>query len=226
MDWYGRICTYISQRRAEQVNLSVMILTGGRSSRMKQDKALLEYGQDSFLGHLAGELFKDPDPAPADGMHVTITEIFLSAAGSGDYAELGLPVIADENQNIGPIEGIRRGLGYAREEYLFVCAVDMPFIKRDMALRLAQFISPDYDAYVLREGERVHPACGIYHRSVGTCAERMIMQGRYRLRDLLNEVRTRYVDIDKCHFRSETLQNINTPEDYETVFHTLPHSFL
>ncbi len=211
--------------RQKSMNISAMILTGGRSERMGQDKARLSYDRESFLSHLIRELQGTSDPSAsilpcekaediAYGNNTVITELFLSVAHEGDYAEMGQPLVADEHQGIGPIEGIRRGLGFAREEYLFVCAVDMPFVQRDMAFMLARCIVPDYEAYVFREGEQIHPACAIYHRSVMVCAEQMIREGRYRLRDLLGRVRTRYVDIDDTFFRAENLRNINTPQDY------------
>ncbi len=217
---------------AREMNISAMILTGGRSTRMGQDKARLKYGQENFLEHIAGELAGDLNSviqgnAQASGAkrasgvnRILITEVFLSVAREGDYAELGLPAVADENQGIGPIEGIRRGLDYAREEYLFVCAVDMPFIQREMALSLAENISPDYDAYVFREGGRIHPTCAIYHRSAGTCAGLLISEGRYRLSDLLDGIRTRYVDLSEGLFRTQNLKNINTPEDYRNTIGT------
>ncbi len=204
-----------------------MILAGGRSTRMGQDKARLRYGRESFLEHIAGVLMGDLDSVTSEKTQaygvkrasgrnrVTITQVFLSVAREGDYADLGLPAVADENQGIGPIEGIRRGLEYAREEYLFVCAVDMPFIQKEMALSLAENISPDFDAYVFRVGDRIHPTCAVYHRSVLPYAARMIAEGRYRLRDLLDGVRTKYVDLNEDLFRAQNLSNINTFEDYE-----------
>ncbi len=165
---------------------------------------------------LSRNLSKDLDTASSG--RAAITEVFLSVAREGDYKELGLPVVADENQGIGPIEGIRRGLGFAREDYLFVCAVDMPFVQKEMALHLAGFISPDHDAYIFREGGRIHPTCAIYHRSVRIRAEEMIREGRYRLGDLCNGVRVRYVDLEGSPFMERNLQNINTPEDYRMSF--------
>ncbi len=218
--------------RQKRMNISAMILAGGRSERMGQDKALLSYDRESFLSHLIRELQGTSDPSAsilpcektedrACGNNTVITELFLSVAHEGDYAEMGLPLVVDENQGIGPIEGIRRGLSSAREEYLFVCAVDMPFVQRDMVFQLAQYIVPDYDAYVFREGEQIHPACAIYHRSVLACAEQMIREGRYRLRDLSGSVRTRYVEIADTHFRAESLRNINTPQEYRESLKTV-----
>lgn len=222
------------------MKISAMILTGGRSTRMGRDKAYLEFGspagnenadaagRDSFLGHLIRELSeKEPEcqdsfgcDAPGSSERVVLSELFLSAAHAGDYPDMGLRVVADEHRGIGPIEGILQGLYTAREEHLFVCAVDMPFVTRDMVLSLAKFICEDYDAYVFREGERIHPACAIYRRSVIPYAEQMISEGSYRLKDLLDRVRTRYVDIEEASCQTKRLMNINTPREYDEVVWT------
>ena len=99
---------------------SVAILAGGKSTRMGQDKALLKLNNERFIDRLAREF------RPCG-------EVFLSAAHPGDYADVGLHVVADEHQEIGPIEGIRQALIYAHKDYVFVCAADMPFLKKEMA---------------------------------------------------------------------------------------------
>ncbi len=196
-------------RPAVNMNISAMILTGGKSSRMGQDKARLIQNGESFLEHLIVEMAVSASPG-----RTVITELFLSAAREGDYADTGLPVVPDEHQGIGPIEGIRRGLIFAREEYLFVCAVDMPFVRREMVDYLAGLVSPEYDAYVFREESRIYPVCAIYHRRVLLQIDKMIRESRYRLRDLLSRVRTRYVDAAGEIFGDHPFMNINTPEEY------------
>ena len=185
------------------MNLSAAILIG-QSTRMGRDKALLMLNGQTFVGRLAGELsFCD--------------EVFISTTLEYDYSEFGLKVVTDENHGIGPIEGIKQSLRHARSDYVFICAVDMPFVRREMVQYLAEFISSDYDAIVFRDGDRIHPLCGIYSRTVLPVAQEMISEGRYRLMDLLSRVRTKYADIDTGRFGSKSLLNINTPEDYLDV---------
>ena len=156
-----------------------------------------------MLEHLAGSF-------RCDG----ISEILVSAAREGDYAKCGLPVIADENQGIGPMEGIRRGLLLAKEEYLFVCAVDMPFVSGKTALYLAGQIRPEYNAYVFIDGGKIHPACAIYHKSVLPVIETQIREKHYKLSELLVRVQTMYVNLDESGLDRKSLVNVNTPEEY------------
>lgn len=184
--------------------LLAVILAGGQSERMGRDKALLKLKEHRFIDHLVREFSG-------------LCRVMISAAHGDDYAGCGVPVIADEHNGIGPIEGIRQSLRCSPSDHVFVCAVDTPFVRRDMMQYLAEFISSDYDAFVFREEERVHPLCGIYSRAALPVIEDMIGEGEYRLTKLLSRIRTKYVDIRTSCFDRSTLRNINTPDDYLAI---------
>lgn len=185
------------------MNLSGAILVG-LSTRMGQDKALLKLNRQTFIGHLARELS-------------VCDEVFISETLKTDYSEYGLPVIQDEHQGIGPMEGIRQSLRYAAYDHVFICAVDMPFVVSGMIRFLKGVLSPDYDIYVYKDGDRVHPLCGIYSKRVLPAADQLIGEGRYRMMDLLGSVPTRYIDIKDSGFSGDMLRNINTPEEYRAI---------
>ena len=186
------------------MNLIAVILAGGQSSRMGRDKALLELNEQKFIDHLVQELSG-------------CCKVMISAAHQDDYAGYGVPVIADETKGIGPIEGIRQALRSSVSEYVFVCAVDTPFVRKEMIQYLAEFISSDYDAFVFRDGDRIHPHIGIYSRAALPAIEEMIGEKQYRLTKLLSRIRTKYVDIGTSCFDRKVLRNINTPDDYLAI---------
>ena len=186
------------------MDLIAVILAGGRSSRMGRDKALLELNEQKFIDHLVQELSG-------------CCKVMISAAHQDDYAGYGVPVIADETKGIGPIEGIRQALRSSVSEYVFVCAVDTPFVRKEMVQYLAEFISSDYDAFVFRDGDRIHPHIGIYSRAALSVIEEMIGEKQYRLTELLSRIRTKYVDIGTSCFDRKVLRNINTPDDYLAI---------
>lgn len=184
-------------------NLSAAILVG-RSTRMGRDKAMLTLDKQTFIGHLAREL---------SGCH----EVFISSVFDSDYSDYGLRMFVDEYPHVGPMEGIRQSLRHADTDYVFICAVDMPFVRREMVEYLAKFISSDHDAWVFRDKDRIHPLCGIYSRTVLPVAVKLIGEGSYRMMGLLANIRTQYIDISTGGFFPETLRNINTPEDYRAI---------
>ena len=171
---------------------------------MGRDKALLELNERKFIDHLVQELSG-------------CCKVMISAAHQDDYAGYGVPVIADETKGIGPIEGIRQALRSSVSEYVFVCAVDTPFVRKEMIQYLAEFISSDYDAFVFRDGDRIHPHIGIYSRAALPAIEEMIGEKQYRLTKLLSRIRTKYVDIGTSCFDRKVLRNINTPDDYLAI---------
>lgn len=186
------------------VRLCAGILAGGRSTRMGSNKAFLEWKGRSFIERIAQEL---------SGFSGTI----LSAAEKGVYEELGLPVVYDVHCGIGPMEGIYRVLENAAGEYVFICAADMPFLKKELVFYMAEFISSDYDCFCLADEEHVHPLCAIYSKRVLPVIETLIAKGEYRLTGILDGVRTKYIRLEYTCFDKKTVRNINTREEYQRL---------
>ena len=180
---------------------SIGILAGGKSTRMGQNKALMEFQNETMIGRISRE-FKD------------YPEVLISAAERGLYEAPGVRVVYDEADSIGPIEGIRRLLSEAKGEYVFVCAADMPFVNREIAEYLAEFISSDYDCYVVTDEDRVHPLLAIYSKRILTVIENLIRRGKYRLMEILNAVRTKYISLEHTDFDKRVTRNVNTRDEF------------
>ncbi len=106
------------------IPFGAVILVGGRSSRMGEDKAALEWG-----GRRAVDLVAET--ARAAGAAFVVT-------AGGDY---GLPFVADPSPFAGPVAGVLAGLAALAErglERALVLAVDAPTITQgDLTLLLA-----------------------------------------------------------------------------------------
>lgn len=182
--------------------LTCGILAGGLSTRMGSNKALLKYRNETFLERGVREF-------------CALGEVLVSEAYLGEYDISGVRFAVDEHKEIGPIEGIYQVLKAADTEYVFVCAVDMPFLKKELAEYIKQFISSDYDCYVVRDEKHIHPLCAIYSKKVLPEIEKLIADGRYRLMALLDAVRTKYIDLQYTVFANNQVHNINTKEDFQ-----------
>ena len=180
---------------------SVGILAGGKSTRMGQNKALMEYQNETMIGRISREFSK-------------LGEVLVSASARGLYEAEGLRVVYDEAKEIGPIEGIRQLVTASGEEYIFICAADMPFVTVELAKYLAEFISSDYDCYVVADEERVHPLCAIYSKRILPVIEELIREGKYRLMELLSRVRTKYISLEHTTFDRRVLRNVNTKDEF------------
>ena len=106
-----------------------LILAGGQGRRMGgADKALLQLAGLPLGAHAAVRL---------------VPQCGALALNANDSAErlsaLGLPVVADEIADAGPLAGVLAGLRFARESgYAFLCtlSVDAPFAPLDLVARL------------------------------------------------------------------------------------------
>ncbi len=185
--------------------LSVGILAGGKSSRMGENKALLKIGDQKMIEKLVSEL----------GVFSGLT---ISAAKKGDYEYLGTDMVYDEHKDIGPIEGLRTVLSAAEEEYVFICAADMPNITAEFVRTLALFISSDHDCYVVCDEDHLQPLCSIYKKSVLPIIEELIAAGDYRLRKIFDRVNTLYIPLEALNFDKKTVKNVNTKEEYVKLF--------
>ncbi len=181
-------------------DISAGILSGGRSSRMGQDKALIRIGNERIIEKLSRELSVFP-------------EVLVSAGENSSYEALGLPVVYDEHRNIGPMEGLYQILKHAAGDYVFICAADMPEITGDIAVYISGYISSDYDCYVIADDDHIQPLCAVYSKRVLPVIEELIASGKYRLREIFSRVRTKYISLEFTCFDKNTVRNINTRED-------------
>ena len=186
------------------MNIGIGILAGGKSTRMGRNKALLAINEKRFIDKIADEL---------GGFSQTL----ISAADKGDYEGMGLPVVYDEHRDIGPIEGIYQILRAAGHEYVFICAADMPFVTKELVNYMAEFVSSDYDCYVIADEDHIHPLCGIYSKHMLGQVRECIEGGNYRLMKLLRSVRTKYIKLEYTSFDKRIVKNINTRAQYKKL---------
>lgn len=193
-----------------KTEISVGILAGGNSSRMGTDKALIRIGNERFIDRISDELG-------------SFSEIIVSAGTCRTYEELGFKTVYDENVGIGPMEGIRQILRNADTEYVFICAADMPFIKKELVRYMLGYISSDHDCYVVADEDHIHPLCAIYKKSAIPVIEELISNGQYRLREIFARIPTKYITLDFTVFDRKIIRNINTREELADA--TKPYVF-
>lgn len=179
------------------MNLSCGILAGNRSNRQGSNKVLAAINQKNYLQTLAKELS-------------CFDELLISCnyPQSLDIPEDSIPVL-DEICDIGPIEGIRQIIRQARNEFVFICAGDMPFLKKELVTYMEGLISSEYDCYVVCSEDKKQPLCTIYSHEVLPEIEAMIGEGVYRLMTLLDRVRTKYIYLKSTCFSEKVVKNLH-----------------
>lgn len=196
-----------------------LILAGGRSQRMKRDKAWLGYGGRPQIARIYAE------------MEEVCAKVFVSCRPEQwDFSEDSeerrfidqAMILHDRLVGFGPLGGILSAMLTYPEAAFFVAAVDMPFIRREdvRALLGARNPAKAGTCFINPENELVEPLCAIYEPKArwpllealgrGFLCPRKIVAG-------LDVIKVSPLD-------PMTVANINHPAEYESAQRSLAMS--
>ena len=179
--------------------MNAYILTGGLSRRFGSDKAKASIYGASFTEHLFELLSKQFQSVKLVGK----TPPFQH-----------LPFVKDAIDSQCPLVGLYSGLSDTNAAWNFFLSVDTPLIQMNLIEFLKTHITHESGCVVAKTGQQIHPLCGFYHKSLQGVALDQLTQKNYRMKDLLDKVKTRFVDVSKMEGQ---LLNINTVEDHEQL---------
>ncbi len=165
-----------------------LVLAGGRSSRMGQAKATLEWQGRPLVEHIAMTL----------DMAVDGPVVVVHAPGQAlPTLPAGIEFAVDAAEGRGPLEGIAAGLRavHGRAGAAFVSSTDVPFLHPAFVRRIVAALDETVDAVVPRDGERTYPLSAVYRVALLTVAEDLLAADRLRASLLAERARTRYLDV-------------------------------
>ncbi|MGL5436153.1 MAG: NTP transferase domain-containing protein [Lachnospiraceae bacterium] len=176
---------------------TAVLLSGGKSSRMNYvPKLSLKIGNFTFFEHIVHTL-------------TCFDDLLISNNESIDR----YTVINDIHIGIGPIGGIYTALKSTKNPHIFITACDMPNISQELIEYLFEHLDSKDDCLIPVIEDRIHPLCAIYRRGIIPIIEAQINSENYKLRVLLENIKTHYLEIPEKF--SDDLFNVNTFELYE-----------
>ena len=185
------------------MNIGIGILAGGKSSRMDVDKSQLIYKNNTFLNNLIEE-FKE-------------FKTIVSINRKIDLNKKNITLVEDEYKDIGPIGGILEILKASDHKYNFIVGVDMQNINLEIMEYIYQFISSDHNIYSIKTAEGLNPLGAIYSKDLIPALEKRIINGNYKLMNLLKEDYSKIIDLKYTVFKDELYYNINNKKDYSKL---------
>ncbi len=197
---------------------SAAIMMGGRNSRMKgYPKYLLKDDNDRYYISVIEKSLRDFD------------KLYLSVADEKQFIEADSVIkrevkpVLDEVQGIGPVEGIRSVLKKLKaegEEWVFICACDMPYLTRELPNALKAFLTDEVDCVIpeSQDGE-IHPLCGCYSVRMLPILDHMIEKKIYRIRNAMISARCHVVPLSEIGVDEKCLSNTNSPQEIKREKH-------
>jgi molybdenum cofactor guanylyltransferase len=204
--------------KSQRQPLSLLILAGGKSSRMGQDKAWLMLDGRPLVMHVIDRVLPLAD------------EVIIST-NQPDPFEAWLPglivparTVADRYRGAGPLAGLHAGLLVARCDLVLALAADMPFVNPKLIDYLARLaMDADVDAVVPRVSNPetrqtgLEPLHAIYRKSCLPAIDASLSAGQRRVVSFLERVRLRVVSPDEILPHDPLLRsfaNVNTPQEW------------
>lgn len=195
-------------------DVSGIILSGGKSSRMGTDKALLKSGDVTIIQRLTKL------------MQSVFKEVFIITNTPEDYSFLNVPVYEDIIKHKGPLSGIHSGLVHSSKEKNFFISCDMPLISAEFINYLIEYNSDKPAVYCIASGKRQYLA-GVYKKRLLPEIENILTAGptnskkkenQFSIKNLLKNTEAEIIIAEKLPFFSENLFfNLNTPNDFEKL---------
>jgi molybdenum cofactor guanylyltransferase len=137
------------------MNISAVLLAGGESRRMGQDKATLIF-RDKPLWQIHLDLLWKLEPK----------EIFVSARTDPAWRPTGVQFVSDKPPSRGPLSGLSATLPRIRTDHLLALAVDMPLMSENYLRLLCERIEPGRGVLPII-GDRAEPLGAIYPKGAG-----------------------------------------------------------
>lgn len=198
------------QQQAKNIPIYGLVLTGGRSTRMKRDKSLLQYHDKKQSVHCSELLSKFCD------------QTFISVREGQEVCRENkiAPEICDKFIDIGPLGGILTAMTKYPAVAWLVLACDLPFVDKELLEELIKERNSFKIATAYRSTKEPYlpePLCAIYEPKGIFRFLQFLGRGVNCPRKILMESDI-YLIEQKREF---TLDNVNNPQEYQKAVNIL-----
>ena len=173
-----------------------VILCGGKSSRMGEDKALLPFSNSNSLAQFQYERLKP-----------YFKNVYISS--KTDKFNFNSNLILDKGLEFSPIVALETIFKNLKDESkIFIITVDTPLVKMDTIKKLIES-SIDFDITVAQTS-KTHNLCGVFNNSCLCEVKQMLESGIHKVGFLLRNMNTNYIDFPN----EDEFINLNDKVEY------------
>lgn len=212
------------KRHDKMPALSLLILAGGKSSRMKKDKSQLPWQDSTTLTHMLINSYVYPFERTVISANRIIEPQELpdfirkktkQREHTTEYIHLSdkrrLSVVSDLYTDCGPLGGMEAAMRLYPSDCWLILAVDLPFFDFSRVPALLAANASEYDAVIPVVDGRENPLAALYKGRVYEKIRTALADGDYRVRKIYNK---KAAFIDETPYARQYL-NMNTPIAYK-----------
>lgn len=189
--------------------ITCVILSGGKSSRMGEDKSLLPFSSSKTLIEYQYNRLKP-----------YFKNIYISSkVDKFDFLEKEF-LILDENKDVfSPILALDTIFEKFQNQKIFIITVDTPFVSIDTISKLIEE-SKDCDICIAQT-EKTHNLCGVFSSSISLTIKTMIENDIHRIWFLIRNNINKIIEVPN----NNEFLNINHRDDYEIALRDINSTY-
>lgn len=179
---------------------SAIILSGGKSKRMGQDKCNLTFNNNTFIDIQINKL-----------KSIGIEDIILSGyRGTNENA-----IVLKDDIMKGPLSGMLIGFQNIKNDRAVVLSVDTPLISIDIIKFLIDVsFENDFDAVIPIHDGYKEKLIAVYKKRIINNIKYILDSDSYKVENLLSLINCHFVNIED---KNEYFFNVNNKKDYDKL---------
>ena len=203
-------------KKSENIK-SCIILCGGQSRRMGQDKGSMIIQKKPMIKHILSTLNHEINEAVIVLNDKNRIDKYNQFINPEDY-DYRIKFVEDKIKNKGPMPGIMTGLENISSQYSLILPCDSPYVTKKYIKTIFNEITEGYQAIVpyhdnenkLKTSEPLH---SIYNKNIISEIEKLISEDTLHIKGLIEKITTKFVLIDNKKILKKEFRNLNRPSD-------------
>ncbi|WP_299526497.1 molybdenum cofactor guanylyltransferase [uncultured Methanobrevibacter sp.] len=196
---------------------SCILLCGGQSRRMGQDKGSMIIQNKPMINHVLSTLNNEINEVIIVLNNKDRINKYKTFIKNENY-NYNIKFVEDEIKNIGPMSGLLTGLKHITSDYGLILPCDSPYITKNLIQTIFNEIDIKYQCIVpyhdienkLKTSEPLH---SIYNKNIIPEIENLISNDILHIKGLIKKIDAKFILIDNKKLLKKEFRNLNRPTD-------------
>ena len=196
---------------------SCIILCGGMSKRMGQDKGSMIIQNEPMIKHILSTLNYEIDEAVIVLNNQKRIEKYRNFINENDYT-YKIKFLSDEIKNKGPLSGIMTGLENINYDYGLILPCDSPYVSKEYIKTIFSEIELNYQSIVPYHEkndkiESCEPLHSVYNKNTIPLIKELLKKDDLTIKSLIKQINTKFILIDNKKIEKKEFKNLNRQTD-------------
>jgi molybdopterin-guanine dinucleotide biosynthesis protein A len=188
----------------ETANITGIILAGGKSSRMGEDKGFLKLKGKTFMTLII------------EALKPVVDDIII-VSNNKNYDVFKLKRVGDIMEDSGPLAGLYTGLLHSETEDNFVLSCDVPLINTEVLKKLIDGFTPEVEVIQFESLGKTMPLIAMYKKHCMYPILKLLKANERRLQFAIKQLEVKTIKLDTD--LEGKLRNINTIKELKELKH-------